>query len=80
MNTRNLIIDSVNKELDARIAKQKAIISNYLENPAGVPEHHDITAEVLNALSKLESASSMKGQFDRLMSNLDVNDMEALKS
>ena len=50
---RDQIIEAVKKHAEGHIAKHKANVEVYLEHPAGIGEHSDITEAIQVELDKI---------------------------
>lgn len=62
-----MIIQALRLQYEAEIAKAKANIQVYIENPAGIGEHPDLVAAVDHEVCKLANAedklSSLKNNY-----------------
>ena len=51
-----MIVQALRLQYEAEIAKAKANIQVYIENPAGIGEHPDLVAAVAHEVCKLANA------------------------
>ena len=60
LHMRDQLLTAVKAHAQGEIAKHKANVEVYLEHPAGIGEHSDVTEAVIEELNKLAAA------YDRL--------------
>ena len=65
-----LMVNGIKKELEGKRDQQLANLKIYLENPVGVGEHSDISAEVVSLLEKID-------QYDSLLETINKYIQEA---
>ena len=65
------LLEAIIHKLEGEIAMAKANIHIYLENPAGIGEHSDITEAVMAELDKLAAANDRLEMLEKYFSGDD---------
>ena len=71
-----LMVNGIKKELEGKRDQQLANLKIYLENPVGVGEHSDISAEVVDLLKKVDEYDSVIDTIDKYIQEAPAENPE----
>ena len=68
LHMREQLLSAVKAHAQGEIAKHRANVNVYLEHPAGIGEHSDITEAVIAELDKMAAADDRLEMLDKYFS------------